>query len=598
MGRIVIVDEQPVTRHALRLMMEGEGYQVIAEADNGLDALQQARALKPDLMILELSIPRLGGLEVIQRLVAVESPVRVLVLTSQDSQYFAGRCLKAGAAGFVSKQQHALAVRQAVRAVLQGNSYFPAEALGSVSEAEAGVEGDLLRQLSVRELTVLQMLARGLSNIAIAEQLSISDKTVSTYKVRLMQKLRAKSLVELVDIGRRHGLVEGGSPQVAVESVNDLNEEQHHELDLLRKMIMVMPYSMTIRTLDARILFFNQAFLDLIDRPGEGIIGLRMSEIPGLLDEDEAPMIQRIHTEAMAKGEPYDLDLMIRLRSGPKFIHHWGRPYYDAHGQLIGAICGSMDVTERDQLLKDLRNANARAESANRAKSLFLMSMGSELAGPLQNIVSMLDLARLQDDPGRQGEALRVARSAATTLLDLLDELQLLNRLDANAIQLRPEAIDLRVLIEQQIEQFREQARAKGIDLSADFSLCQSPQVWVDPLRVRQVLNNLLSNAVKYTDQGHVLVGLGARVIGTGMAEILLAVTDTGIGVSGDNQAHLFEPFTQALDDSHLRRGGTGLGLALCKGLVSLMGGDITLHTQPGVGTRVAVRLLLTSAET
>ena len=97
MSRILIVDEQPVTRHALRLMMEADHHEVVGEADNGPDALQQVRACKPDLMILELSIPRLGGLEVLQRLVAQDSPVKVLVLTSQDSEYFAGRCLAASA---------------------------------------------------------------------------------------------------------------------------------------------------------------------------------------------------------------------------------------------------------------------------------------------------------------------------------------------------------------------------------------------------------------------------------------------------------------------------------------------------------------------
>ena len=106
MSRILIVDEQPVARHALRMLVEAEDHQVVGEAGNGLDALQLARSQPADLMILELAIPRLGGLEVIQRLASQPAGPKILVLTGQDSEYFALRCLEAGAAGFVSKQEN------------------------------------------------------------------------------------------------------------------------------------------------------------------------------------------------------------------------------------------------------------------------------------------------------------------------------------------------------------------------------------------------------------------------------------------------------------------------------------------------------------
>lgn len=597
MGRILIVDEQPVTRQALRQIVESEGLEVIAEADNGMDALQQARQHRPDLMILELSIPRLGGLEVLQRMAVQQSPVRVLVLTSQDSEYFAGRCLSAGASGFVSKHQDGEVVREALRAILQGHSFFPAHALGSVNSTEAGGAEDLHRGLSVREVTVLQMLARGLSNIAIAEQLSLSDKTVSTYKVRLMQKLHAKSLVELIDIGRRHGVLAGGAGEGTAGGPQGLDDEQLSELERLRKMIEAMPDPMTIRTLDTRILYSNRAFQEMVGLKADSLIGLRMTDIPGLLDEEEAPVIQRLHSEAIGRGEPYEIDLLLRLKSGPRFIHHWGRPYYGSNGQLIGAICGSMDVTERDRLLADLRNAHQRAEAANRSKVQFLTSMGNELSSLLQSIVSMVDLSLAQDDPAQRREPLHVARAAASNLLGMLDDLQQLNRLESKAIHLAPEVTDLRALVEQQLGVVRESAWAKGLALETDFSMCQSSRVWVDPLRMRQILRNLLDNAVRYTDQGFVRVVLSARAGGTGMVEVKLEVEDSGIGVAADDHARIFEPFSQALDANRVRRGGTGLGLALCKGLVDLMGGGISLQSQVGVGTRVAVMLVLTSAQ-
>lgn len=598
MSRILIVDEQPVTRQALRLMMEAERHEVVAEASNGIDALHQARLCQPDLMILELSIPRLGGLEVIQRLSAQGSPVKVLVLTSQDSEYFAGRCLKAGAAGFVSKQEDPQAIKQAVKAIIQGNSYFPSHALGSVSAAEDAGQGASLEGLSVRELTVLQMLARGLSNIAIADQLSLSDKTVSTYKVRLMQKLHAKSLVELVDIGRRHGLVEGrGTPEQVAESA-PLTEAQQQELALLRKVIDAVPHPISIRGLDGRILFCNQSGLRLFNLSENEMVGHTLAELGMFADQTEAEVLRSALVEAIGKGQPYDVDIEFKsLRSGRKVGRHWGRPLQDGQGQLVGAICGTMDMTERDTLLRQLRSANARLESLSQGKTAFLNGMSTELQGPLQNIMAMIDLAMNQEDPGRRREPLEVARMAAGGLMRLLDDLLLLNRLESGQLSISPEVVDLRRGVEQQVRLFREQAAPKGVTVDMDLSRVLQPWVWADPLRWRQLLANLLSNAVKFTDEGQVMVRLDTRGRGAGKVEVMLEVLDSGIGIAAADQTALFEPFTQLLDSERIRRGGTGLGLPLCKGLVEQMGGEISLHSTPGAGTRVTIRLRLTAAE-
>ncbi|MBB4864433.1 two-component system sensor histidine kinase EvgS/two-component system response regulator EvgA [Pseudomonas nitritireducens] len=595
MSRILIVDEQPVTRHALRLMMEADRHEVVGEADNGPDALQQVRQCRPDLMILELSIPRLGGLEVLQRLVAQESAVKVLVLTAQDSEYFAGRCLTAGAAGFVSKQEDPQAVREAVRAIAQGHSYFPSHALGSVSAAEEAGHGELIKGLSVRELSVLHLLAQGMSNIAIADQLSISDKTVSTYKVRLMQKLRAKSLVELIDIGRRQGLVEGGNAE-ADGAATLISEEQRRELDLLRHMIDALPYPVTIRGLDARVLYCNQASLAILGRRLEEVVGKLLGELEMFADQQEGEVMRDTLVAAIARGESYDFDVEVRLHLGRRVFHHWGRPYVDAGGRLMGAICGAMDITDRDDLVRELRNANARVESISRGKTQYLAGLGSEMQGPLQSIVAMVDLALNQEDPQRRREPLQVARTMANNLLGVLDDLQLLSRAKTGRLQLALEIIDLRELVTRAVADFREQAVAKGLTLEVDTAQALSREVWCDPLRVRQILANLLGNAVKFTEVGEISVRLVARGQGNGLVGVELTVTDSGVGIAEDEQAVLFEPFVYSLDPQRIRRGGSGLGLALCRSLAELMGGQISVSSRPGIGTQIRLGLSLPDA--
>ncbi|WP_315807459.1 ATP-binding protein [Pseudomonas sp. C9-3] len=596
MSRILIVDEQPVTRHALRLMMEADRHEVVGEADNGPEALHQARLCKPDLMILELSIPRLGGLEVLQRLIAQESPVKVLVLTSQDSEYFAGRCLTAGAAGFVSKQEDPQAVREAVRAIAQGHSYFPSHALGSVNAAEEAGHGGLLKDLSVRELSVLRLLAQGLSNIAIADQLAISDKTVSTYKVRLMQKLHAKSLVELIDIGRRHGLVDGGGTMVETSPAAELDMEQRRELDQLRQMVDTLPYPMTIRALDGRVLFCNQTAQRILGVPLEEVVGKWLGELGIFTETPEVDLMHERLVSAIANGESRDSDVEVRTIKGRKVFHHWVRPYRDSNGALLGAVCGAINITDQDDLVRALRNANARIETISRGKTQFLAGMGGEMQGPLQSIVAMIDLALNQDDPGRQREPLSVARLVAGNLLHVLDDLQSLNRAKTGRLQLTMEEIDLKTLVSRQVESLRESAVAKGIELETNFDLALQPRVWGDPTRLRQVLQNLLANAVKFTEHGSIIVRLFARGQGKGMVRIQVDVIDTGVGISDAEQAYLFEPFAYDLDGQRIGRGGSGLGLALCKSLVTLMGGDISVKSRLGVGTEISFSVIAPDA--
>lgn len=209
MGSIVVVDDHPLMRMAVRVMLEGEGHCILAEADNGVDALEVIRKLLPDLIVLDLSIPRMDGLSVIAHLKSIGISSKVLILTSGDSRNFAIRALQAGADGFVCKDDNLDELTGAVKAVLSGYNYFPANTIHMLREntEAASQESVQLGLLSDREITVLKLLARGLGNQVIAAQLIISHKTVSTYKVRLQRKLNVDNLIDLVELAKRNGLV-------------------------------------------------------------------------------------------------------------------------------------------------------------------------------------------------------------------------------------------------------------------------------------------------------------------------------------------------------------------------------------------------------
>lgn len=205
MNKVLLIDNQPMLRFATRVLLEREDYEVVGETESGVEGLSMARSLRPDLVILDIAIPKLDGLEVLGRLSAMDANLKLLVLTSLPASLYANRCLQAGATGYLSKQEQAFSLISAVRSVLSGYSLFPSSVhLPDASQSGQCSDSHLLDSLSDRELAVLQNLANGKNNQEIAKQLFISHKTVSTYKSRLMDKLKTRNQVDLIDFARRY----------------------------------------------------------------------------------------------------------------------------------------------------------------------------------------------------------------------------------------------------------------------------------------------------------------------------------------------------------------------------------------------------------
>ncbi|MGA7782943.1 MAG: response regulator transcription factor [Paraburkholderia sp.] len=211
MTTILIVDDHPAFRlvvntHLSQLL----GIANVFEAENGQTAVEMARQHLPDLAILDIDIPRINGLDVIPRLKLAHSGIRVLVLSGQDPSVFAPRAMRSGAQGFVGKAQEMKEIMRGVEAVLAGYTVFPISigGAGGSGSASAGAEEEKLKLLSDKELMILQMLSKGMSNKAIGDALFISDKTVSTYKSRIQEKLGVSSLAGLIEFATLQKLID------------------------------------------------------------------------------------------------------------------------------------------------------------------------------------------------------------------------------------------------------------------------------------------------------------------------------------------------------------------------------------------------------
>lgn len=206
MHSVLIVDDHPVILLAVRVLLEKHGMRVVGEADNGLDAVHMVRELTPQVVVLDIGIPKLDGFSVITRIKALNVRSEILILTSQPADSVCRRCIQLGARGFINKEEGLDKLVTAIKAVDAGYTFFPTLTSDSVSSSDQQTELKQIQSLTDRELTVLQHLAMGYSNKQISEKLFLSNKTISTYKTRLLQKLSVNSLVDLAELAKRNAL--------------------------------------------------------------------------------------------------------------------------------------------------------------------------------------------------------------------------------------------------------------------------------------------------------------------------------------------------------------------------------------------------------
>lgn len=199
--RVVLVEDHPAVRLTVRaLLARDPQFEIVGEATDGNSGLNLVRQERPDLVIIDLGIPGLDGLDLLSRVQSVDPNIRLLVLSAQDERLYANRVEAAGGHGFVSKTRDTSAILDAARLLVAGYNCFP-------KRAAIAPQGDSpVAMLTSRELVVLRRLVIGLSNKQIADELFLSQKTISTYKTRILEKLQLGGLVDLLEFARQHNL--------------------------------------------------------------------------------------------------------------------------------------------------------------------------------------------------------------------------------------------------------------------------------------------------------------------------------------------------------------------------------------------------------
>ncbi|MBF0202108.1 MAG: response regulator, partial [Desulfamplus sp.] len=254
-------------------------------------------------------------------------------------------------------------------------------------------------------------------------------------------------------------------------------------------------------------------------------------------------------------------------------------------GQPLRAVGCHVDLTELYRIREDLKSAMERAEQANRAKGEFLANMSHEIRTPMNAIMGMTHLALRTDLSPKQQDYLTKIYSAATSLLTLINDILDLSKIEAGRMDMESVDFFMEDVIENVLNVVGLRAQEKHLELFIKPLPEQFMPLVGDPLRLGQVLINLVSNSIKFTEKGHVLLEITLESMNDDLCVFCFSVTDTGIGISREEEERLFSPFSQADTSVTRKYGGTGLGLTICRRIVRLMGGEIHVKSKKGHGS-------------
>lgn len=333
---------------------------------------------------------------------------------------------------------------------------------------------------------------------------------------------------------------------------------------------------------------WDARMFDLFGRPEDGANGTRASYNywKKTLYAEDREETERSVAEARAADKAWERTYRVQCPDGEvRNIESYSVIRYGEDGSAIGMLGICRNVTKRLKLQSDLIAARIEAESANAAKDQFLANISHELRTPMNAILGMLEvLGQTNLDDAQRGHFASV-HNAARALLRILNDILDFSRLNANALEIIPEDLQVEDLLGQVGELFAVAASGKGIELVLESGHDLAGHYWGDALRIRQILNNFVDNAIKFTDKGSVVVTAALVSKKAELDLVRFEVRDTGSGLTEEQARRLFQPFVQADQTLTRTHGGSGLGLSICRQLAVAMDGTIGVESQPGVGS-------------
>jgi len=510
-GRILIVDDQLHNLRILSSLLQKKGF-IIEQLQNGALVMPLVKKIPPDLILLDVMMPKVNGFDVCMQLKSDPSTqeIPVIFISALNNTSNVIKAFSVGGVDFINKpfQENEVIARVQIHLALRR------------SQQELKIKNEkLLQEIAERERVEKELLE---------SKKNFEDIFKSSTDILIIVDFRA--------------------------NIVDANP----------KALEVYGYS-------------KDEFLQLT--------------VYQLIHPDSQQNFKQFTSDIHAKGFTC-LEAKDIRKDGTTFIaevqgsivSYNGKPHY------LGIL---RDITSRKQAEEMLINAKKASDSANKAKSNFLAMMSHEIRTPMNAIIGMAELTLQSDLNAEQEKNLRVIKESSYHLLNVINEILDFSKIEANKLTIEHIDFDLFYLLDSVIYLFVSQTKEKGLFLNLDRSQILPQYVKGDPIRLKQILVNLINNAIKFTKSGGITVEASLE----NPSRLVFSVTDTGIGISKDKHEVIFKRFDQADTSITRKHGGTGLGLAICQKLVAMMGGEITVLSEPNSGSTFLFNIQFTPGD-
>jgi PAS domain S-box-containing protein len=333
------------------------------------------------------------------------------------------------------------------------------------------------------------------------------------------------------------------------------------------------------------------------------ISGYSLDELKGQLahklftKKEDEKIIEGVIDERK-KGQSGNFEVTILTKNGEERI--WfvsGAPNYNDKGEIIGSIGVHLDITERKMLEVALENARDKAQEASKTKEMFLANMSHEIRTPLNVILGMTRLIMKEDLNDRLSEYVKHSQYAANHLLSIINDILDLSKIEFGEMNLQLNQFNLHTLTNAIESIFTPNAEEKGLMFKYHISNEISESLIGDDVRIRQVLINLIGNSIKFTDAGYVSLNVMLKEDLDESQRISFEIKDTGIGMSEEFMNQIFDKFSQEANQANRKYAGTGLGMTICRDLLTLMDSELQIHSEKEIGTIISFEILFSKSK-
>jgi PAS domain S-box-containing protein len=592
------------------------------------DGLRIAQKHRFDIALLDLGLPDSHREETLSRAIAgFPETISIIVLTGDDSTETIGLdAIKAGAQDYLVKGEiTAITLVRSVMHAIQRRRMFnqlehsardlrasekrliQAQRLANIGNYEFDIESQkmywseqIFRILeydinhTTPSLEKLLALASSQDRTSLSVQLEhlINGLAVEDFSVEYKIQLPDGKTKYLRQQGQLDFDEYNGMPKV-VGTIQDITTSkiQRDKLkqseERYRTIFEQSQDCIFICTTTGKLVEFNQSLVKLLDRNAEDLGAITFKDV--FVDQEQYDILTTSITEQIAIK---DFEVQLADRHGNILdCLITATQWLSIDGEVKGYNGIIHDITPFKRT-QDLIKAKEIAERSASIKEQFLANMSHEIRTPMNVVIGMTHLLETTDLDSKQKEYLDNLKISSETLLKLINNILDFSKMESGKLELEQQPFNLAELLQEVVQTYKYNARDKGISLFTQIDIDLPKMVIGDSTRLLQVLNNLVSNAIKYTHHGEVTIRCQVLEENPKNVKVHFAVKDTGIGIPSEKQQYIFESFAQASTNTTRLYGGTGLGLSIAKKLVELFGGQLSLHSQVGIGSTFSFEIV------